>query len=48
MCDPLMFYSKLQVVKNGYVVYPFPDHDDYQEMLEKEHGQKQDAGRKHC
>jgi hypothetical protein len=28
-----MFYSKLQVVKNGYVVYPFPDHEDFQGLL---------------
>jgi energy-coupling factor transporter ATP-binding protein EcfA2 len=30
-----MFYSKLQVVKNGYVVYPFPDHEDYENLLAK-------------
>lgn len=28
-----MFYSKLRVVKNGLVVYPFPDHEDYTSML---------------
>ncbi len=28
-----MFYSKLQVMKNGYVVYPFPDHEDYKDLL---------------
>lgn len=30
-----MFYSKLQVKKNGKIVYPFPDHEDYQPLLEK-------------
>lgn len=28
-----MFYSKLQVIKNGFVVYPFPDHEDYNSMF---------------
>lgn len=28
-----MFYSKLQVIKNGYIVYPFPDHEDYRDLL---------------
>ena len=28
-----MFYSKLQVLKNGYVIYPFPDHEDYKDLL---------------
>lgn len=28
-----MFYSKLQVVRNGYIVYPFPDHEDYRDLL---------------
>lgn len=28
-----MFYSKLQVIKNGYIVYPFPDHEDYKDLL---------------
>ncbi|MFN8384946.1 MAG: hypothetical protein U0X92_00815 [Anaerolineales bacterium] len=28
-----MFYSKLQVIKNGFVVYPFPDHEDYNGMF---------------
>ena len=28
-----MFYSKLQVLKNSYIVYPFPDHEDYREIL---------------
>jgi hypothetical protein len=28
-----MFYSKLQVQKDGYVVYPFPDHEDYRDLL---------------
>lgn len=28
-----MFYSKLQVKKNGWIVYPFPDHEDYQPLL---------------
>ncbi len=30
-----MFYSKLQVSKNGWIVYPFPDHEDYTPLLEK-------------
>ena len=30
-----MFYSKLQVKKNGWIVYPFPDHEDYQPLLDK-------------
>ena len=30
-----MFYSKLQVVRNGYIVYPFPDHEDYEALLER-------------
>ena len=24
-----MFYAKLQIEKNGWIVYPFPDHEDY-------------------
>jgi hypothetical protein len=28
-----MFYSKLQVIKNGYIIYPFPDHEDYRDLL---------------
>lgn len=28
-----MFYSKLQVTKNDYVVLPFPDHEDYKDLL---------------
>lgn len=28
-----MFYSKLQVQKNGYIVYPFPDHEDYKDLV---------------
>lgn len=28
-----MFYSKLQVKRNGLIVYPFPDHVDYQPLL---------------
>ncbi len=28
-----MFYSKLQVIKNGLVIYPFPDHEDYNNMF---------------
>jgi hypothetical protein len=28
-----MFYSKLQVIRNGYIVYPFPDHEDYKDLL---------------
>lgn len=30
-----MFYSKLQVAKNGFIVYPFPDHEDYKDMFEE-------------
>ncbi len=30
-----MFYAKLQVSRNGWIVYPFPDHEDYQPLLEK-------------
>ncbi len=30
-----MFYSKLQVKRNGWIVYPFPDHEDYQPLLDK-------------
>lgn len=30
-----MFYSKLQVKKNGWIVYPFPDHEDYFPLLDK-------------
>ncbi len=30
-----MFYSKLQVQKNGWIIYPFPDHEDYQPLLDK-------------
>lgn len=30
-----MFYSKLQVKKNGWIVYPFPDHEDYHPLMEK-------------
>jgi hypothetical protein len=30
-----MFYSKLQVIRSGYIVYPFPDHEEYQEMFSK-------------
>ena len=30
-----MFYSKLQVKKNGWIVYPFPDHEDFQPVLDK-------------
>ncbi len=29
-----MFYSKLQVKKNGWIVYPFPDHEDYHPLLD--------------
>lgn len=29
-----MFYAKLQVIRNGYIVYPFPDHAEYNEMLD--------------
>jgi hypothetical protein len=29
-----MFYSKLQVMmKDGYIVYPFPDHEDYKDLV---------------
>lgn len=28
-----MFYSKLQVKRNGWIVYPFPDHEDYHHLL---------------
>ncbi len=28
-----MFYSKLQVLKNGFIIYPFPDHEDYRDLL---------------
>jgi hypothetical protein len=28
-----MFYSKLQVIRNGYIVYPFPDHEDYKNLF---------------
>ena len=28
-----MFYSKLQVEKNGWIVYPFPDHEDFKEIM---------------
>ena len=28
-----MFYSKLRVQKKGYIVYPFPDHEDYRDLL---------------
>ena len=28
-----MFYSKLQVEKNGWIVYPFPDHKDFKEIM---------------
>jgi hypothetical protein len=31
-----MFYSKLQVEKNGWIVYPFPDHEDYNQLTHKE------------
>jgi hypothetical protein len=30
-----MFYSKLQVKRNGWIVYPFPDHEDYQPLMDK-------------
>lgn len=30
-----MFYSKLQVKKNGWIVYPFPNHEDYQPLLDE-------------
>jgi energy-coupling factor transporter ATP-binding protein EcfA2 len=30
-----MFYSKLQVKRNGYIVYPFPDHEDYNGLWTK-------------
>ncbi len=30
-----MFYSKLQVKKNGWIVYPFPDHEDYHTLLDR-------------
>ena len=28
-----MFYTKLQVQKNGWIIYPFPDHEDYKEIM---------------
>jgi hypothetical protein len=28
-----MFYAKLQVKRNGLIVYPFPNHEDYQPVL---------------
>lgn len=30
-----MFYSKLQVKRNGWIIYPFPDHEDYEPLLKK-------------
>ena len=31
-----MFYSKLQVERNGWIVYPFPDHEDYQPFMQRD------------
>ena len=28
-----MFYSKLQVLRNDVIVYPFPDHEDYRDLF---------------
>ncbi len=28
-----MFYAKLQIEKNGWIVYPFPDHEDYRQLM---------------
>jgi hypothetical protein len=31
-----MFYNKLQVVRDQpYIIYPFPDHPDYDELRER-------------
>ena len=31
-----MFYSKLQIERNGWIVYPFPDHEDYNQFIRKD------------
>jgi hypothetical protein len=28
-----MFYSKLQVLRNDFIVYPFPDHEDFRDLV---------------